>query len=227
MKKLGSLAAHLAPSEDSDQPGHPITTHYVHSEDSNQTGQMPRLIWVFAGHTVTLLVLSCCGSYTEAAHFHKSQKIRRSQLWGTMTVQQLHTMHCLPVSEQRLLPWVVFLFFFLLSFNIRQLDQQTISFENTIIQQLLFFSHNTNNLVILGLAILLMWENLFFTKSFTKNAKRAVFSIFQCCYFLTSHLTHICLVDPSFLINWTSPFPILGVPGVLFHFYSIWNRYSC
>ena len=30
--------------------------------------------------------------------------------------------------------------------------------------------------------------------------------------------THICLVDPSILINWTSPFPILGVAGVLFHF---------
>ena len=26
-------------------------THWVHSEDSDQTGQMPRLIWVFAGHT--------------------------------------------------------------------------------------------------------------------------------------------------------------------------------
>ena len=34
-------------------------------------------------------------------------------------------------------------------------------------------------------------------------------------------------MDPSILINWTSPFPILGVPGVLFHFYSISNRYSC
>ena len=36
-----------APSEDSDQPGR----------------RMPRLIWVFAGRTVTLLVLSCRGSY--------------------------------------------------------------------------------------------------------------------------------------------------------------------
>ena len=32
------------------------------SEDSDQTGRMPRLIWVFAGRTVILLVLSCCGS---------------------------------------------------------------------------------------------------------------------------------------------------------------------
>ena len=40
-RKLGSLA-----------------THWEHSEDSDQTGRMPRLIWVFAGCTVTLLVLS-------------------------------------------------------------------------------------------------------------------------------------------------------------------------
>ena len=28
-----------------------LATHRVHSEDSDQTGWMPRLIWVFAGHT--------------------------------------------------------------------------------------------------------------------------------------------------------------------------------
>ena len=35
---------------------------HVDSEFSDQTGRMPRLIWVFAGRTVTLLILSCCGS---------------------------------------------------------------------------------------------------------------------------------------------------------------------
>ena len=41
-RKLGSLAIHL-----------------THSEDSDQTGRMPRLIWVFAGHSCHLfLVLS-------------------------------------------------------------------------------------------------------------------------------------------------------------------------
>ena len=40
-RKLGSLA-----------------THWAHSEGSNQTGRMPRLIWVFDGCTATLLVLS-------------------------------------------------------------------------------------------------------------------------------------------------------------------------
>ena len=29
----------------------PLTTHWVHNEDSDQTGRMPRLIWVFAGRT--------------------------------------------------------------------------------------------------------------------------------------------------------------------------------
>ena len=28
-----------------------LATHWVHSEDSDQTGRMPKLIWVFAGHT--------------------------------------------------------------------------------------------------------------------------------------------------------------------------------
>ena len=39
-----------------------LATHWAHSEDSDQTGRMPRLIWVFAGRTVTLLVLSFRGS---------------------------------------------------------------------------------------------------------------------------------------------------------------------
>ena len=33
------------------------------SENSDQTVRMPRLIWVFAGHTLILLVLSCRGSF--------------------------------------------------------------------------------------------------------------------------------------------------------------------
>ena len=31
---------------------------HANSKDSDQTGQMPRLIWVFAGRNVILLVLS-------------------------------------------------------------------------------------------------------------------------------------------------------------------------
>ena len=52
-----------APSEDSEQPGHPpsfirvfavrwmVATEPSDSEDSDQTGRMPRLIWVFAERT--------------------------------------------------------------------------------------------------------------------------------------------------------------------------------
>ena len=41
----------------------PLAIHWAHSEDSDQTGRMPRLIWVFAGRTLILLVLSCRGSF--------------------------------------------------------------------------------------------------------------------------------------------------------------------
>ena len=63
------------PSEDSDQPRHPPSLirvfacaqwvakgpMFLHadSEGSDQTGQMPKLIWVFAGRTLILLVLLC------------------------------------------------------------------------------------------------------------------------------------------------------------------------
>ena len=39
-----------------------LATHWADSEDSVQTGRMPRLIWVFAGRTAVLLVLSYPGS---------------------------------------------------------------------------------------------------------------------------------------------------------------------
>ena len=41
---------------------------HADSEDSDQTGRMPRLIWVFAGRALTLLVLSRGGSFY-TAHF--------------------------------------------------------------------------------------------------------------------------------------------------------------
>ena len=42
-----------------------LATHWAHSEDSDQTGRMPGLIWVFAGCTVIFLVLSWGGSFLE------------------------------------------------------------------------------------------------------------------------------------------------------------------
>ena len=38
-----------------------LATHWAHNEGSDQTGRMPRLIWVFAERTVNLLVLSWGG----------------------------------------------------------------------------------------------------------------------------------------------------------------------
>ena len=46
-----------------------LATHWAHSEDSAQTGQMPRLIWVFAGHT------SFCWLCHEAAQILTLEKI--------------------------------------------------------------------------------------------------------------------------------------------------------
>ena len=39
---------------------------HADSEDTDQTGRIPRLILVFAGRTVILLVLSCRGSYKDS-----------------------------------------------------------------------------------------------------------------------------------------------------------------
>ena len=47
-RKLGSLAS-----------------HWAHSEDSGQTGRIPKLIWIFTGRTSILLVLSWGGSYID------------------------------------------------------------------------------------------------------------------------------------------------------------------
>ena len=86
-----------APSEDSDQPGHPpslirvfavrvkkawvLYTHWAHSEDSDQSGRMLKLIGVFSGWTVTLLILSCRGSNVNVKGFLIKNKISRSSFF--------------------------------------------------------------------------------------------------------------------------------------------------
>ena len=70
-----------------------IATHWVYSEDSDQTGRMPRLIWVFAGRTLTLLVLSCRDSFTLAVRqtsFLKSQKGNTLCVCHQSALQILH-----------------------------------------------------------------------------------------------------------------------------------------
>ena len=59
-RKLGSLA-----------------TNWAHSKDCNQTGPIPRLIWVFTGAQIILLVLSWGDSFslktlTRISHYHSS-----------------------------------------------------------------------------------------------------------------------------------------------------------
>ena len=46
-----------------------LATHWAHSEDSDQHARMPRLIWVFVGRTLILLVLSWGGSNKVNAYF--------------------------------------------------------------------------------------------------------------------------------------------------------------
>ena len=51
-----------------------LATHSAHSEDSDQTGRMPRLIWVFTGCTLILLVLSSRGSFLFRDRTRRAQK---------------------------------------------------------------------------------------------------------------------------------------------------------
>ena len=57
---------------------------HADSEDSDQTGRMPRLIWVFAGRTLTLLVLSRGGSIIiviSPKDSEQSSRIRSDLFW--------------------------------------------------------------------------------------------------------------------------------------------------
>ena len=57
-----------------------LTTHWVHSKDSDQTGRMPRLIWVFTGHIYeSSLGAQFCWFCHEVAHY--DQAIRNFMTW--------------------------------------------------------------------------------------------------------------------------------------------------
>ena len=55
--------------------GKDLSFLHADSEDSDQTGRTPRLIWVFAGHTTTLLVLSCRGLFIVHVHEPRHEKM--------------------------------------------------------------------------------------------------------------------------------------------------------
>ena len=71
-----------------------LATNWAHSIDSDQTGRMPRLIWVFAGRTVILLVLSWGGSYDYYSSFWDVQKFLGSlRYFYRSSLKSLHLMY--------------------------------------------------------------------------------------------------------------------------------------
>ena len=60
-----------------------LATHWAHSEDTDQTGRMIKLIRVFAGRTLTLFVLSRGGSNSSQYMYLKAILGRDSQYSGT------------------------------------------------------------------------------------------------------------------------------------------------
>ena len=65
-----------------------LATHWVHSKDSDQTGRMPRLIWVFTGRTLTLLVLSRGSSiYENRPHYDIDLcDMRKMRCWSAWPI---------------------------------------------------------------------------------------------------------------------------------------------
>ena len=73
-----------------------LATCWAHSKDSDQTGQMPRLIWVFPGCTVILLVLSWDGSYRIEGSFRQMSEKSEGSLTALWKGHFSHEMaHCL------------------------------------------------------------------------------------------------------------------------------------
>ena len=68
----------------------PMLLH-ADSEDSDQTGRMPRLIWVFARRTAILLVLSCRESYTLGPKYPRYMYTRTYKTYTHLYwVQEIH-----------------------------------------------------------------------------------------------------------------------------------------
>ena len=52
-----------------------LATHWAHSEDSDQTGRMPRLTWVFAGRTLILLLCHVAAHIDTQIHGYNIEKL--------------------------------------------------------------------------------------------------------------------------------------------------------
>ena len=57
-----------------------LATLCVHSENYDQTGQMPRLIWIYDGRTLILLVLSCRGPFKRNTMSLETENKKNSML---------------------------------------------------------------------------------------------------------------------------------------------------
>ena len=74
-----------------------LATHWAHSEDSDQTGRMLRLIWVFAGRTVILLVLSRGGSFRKFRQLKHPTSILVYMPIPSGSQSRHHWVHKLPI----------------------------------------------------------------------------------------------------------------------------------
>ena len=70
-----------------------LATRWTHCEGSDQTGRIPRLIWVFAGRTTTLLGLSWGGSFKNNIYRHSARKYKsiREETGAQQTVSPTKT----------------------------------------------------------------------------------------------------------------------------------------
>ena len=92
----------------------PLATQWADSEVSDQTGRVPRLIWVFAGCTLILLVLSCHNSnvlqdfrshalwkwlcqntkWARARQNQKNDLCSQQRHWSAWALPSLISLHC-------------------------------------------------------------------------------------------------------------------------------------
>ena len=86
-----------------------LATHWTHSEDSDQTGRMPRVIWVFAGRTVISLVLSWGGSFVEAETQHMQQSClhaNKMHLFKKIVwINKMKNMHRIMIENWLVITW--------------------------------------------------------------------------------------------------------------------------
>ena len=69
---------------------------HAESEASDQTGRMPRLIWVFAGRKAILFVLSCRGSFVQVSMFSDFYGSARPVLEAAQFKVQLTVLNVVP-----------------------------------------------------------------------------------------------------------------------------------